>query len=275
MLAERAKVAYWAKSADERKALRTNRADYLRKWNEDHKEQIAEKSKAWRAANKPAEAAKSRASYLAHRAARIERAREWALANPDKVRKTQNAAKARYAADPVYTAKQRARQREWAKSHPEQLRENSKRQYARVSSQPGYREGAATRKKQWDADNRDRVRQYNIDNADRIREHAAKWRKENPEAYLAAAATQRARRKNSVGFFTENDIALLFDAQIGLCAGCRKDLKDGYEIDHVMPLFLLGSNWPDNLQLLCRTCNRMKGHSHPDVWAERIGKLFA
>jgi 5-methylcytosine-specific restriction endonuclease McrA len=33
-----------------------------------------------------------------------------------------------------------------------------------------------------------------------------------------------------------------------------------------MPLKLGGSNWPENLQLLCRTCNLRKNAKHPDVW---------
>jgi hypothetical protein len=42
------------------------------------------------------------------------------------------------------------------------------------------------------------------------------------------------------------------------CAGCSADISHGYEVDHVHPLSAGGSNTQENLQLLCRECNRAK-----------------
>ena len=37
--------------------------------------------------------------------------------------------------------------------------------------------------------------------------------------------------------------------------GSKKDL----EFHHIIPYFIISRNGPKNLQLLCRSCNRMKG----------------
>jgi 5-methylcytosine-specific restriction endonuclease McrA len=41
-----------------------------------------------------------------------------------------------------------------------------------------------------------------------------------------------------------------------------------------MPLFLGGSNWISNIQLLCPTCNLKKYKKHPVDWARENGLLL-
>ena len=48
----------------------------------------------------------------------------------------------------------------------------------------------------------------------------------------------------------------------GVCQRCGKDCSDiAWEIDHVIPKKLAGRTEWDNLQLLCRVCNKAKGAS--------------
>lgn len=105
-------------------------------------------------------------------------------------------------------------------------------------------------------------------NKTKIRDTYQRWRKENLELSRALgrmnANNRRARRLNNGGFFTLDDVAILFEKQKGLCAACSSD--DRLEIDHIMPLVLGGRNDPSNLQLLCLPCNRSKGGKHPDEW---------
>lgn len=104
-----------------------------------------------------------------------------------------------------------------------------------------------------------------------------KYRLENPERILAAKHKRRALKLNAGGTYTVLDINTLLVNQDTKCVYCKTELilegKGKYHVDHKMPLFLGGSNYPDNLQLLCPFCNHSKGHKHPDVFEKSIGIL--
>ena len=52
----------------------------------------------------------------------------------------------------------------------------------------------------------------------------------------------------------------LFLMRNGLCAACAQKIEAGkaWDIDHIVPLALGGTNAADNLQILCRPCHRSK-----------------
>lgn len=90
---------------------------------------------------------------------------------------------------------------------------------------------------------------------------------ENKATLKASSHRRRARLKNAEGEFTADDIYNIFVKQGGLCTGCLTNLIfSTYHADHIMPLALGGSNWPENIQLLCPTCNLEKNAKHPDEW---------
>lgn len=101
---------------------------------------------------------------------------------------------------------------------------------------------------------------------------------ENKETYLERARNRRARKRNAEGTHTASDIRSIFEKQQGLCANCQiklsKSGRQRYHVDHIMPLALGGSNWPENLQCLCPSCNLSKGAKHPDEWAAQNGRLI-
>ena len=101
---------------------------------------------------------------------------------------------------------------------------------------------------------------------------------ENKEKVAAHNRNRRAREFSAEGKHTAADIQAIFEKQQGLCASCQAKLfKSGankYHVDHIMPLALGGSNWPDNLQCLCPSCNISKGAKHPDEWAKQQGRLL-
>lgn len=64
----------------------------------------------------------------------------------------------------------------------------------------------------------------------------------------------------------------LYGIQEGCCNGCQHFFEfRHFEVDHMVPRARGGSEHPDNLQLLCSSCNRMKGNgSHEELVAKLI-----
>jgi 5-methylcytosine-specific restriction endonuclease McrA len=75
---------------------------------------------------------------------------------------------------------------------------------------------------------------------------------------------------------TPKFIIELLDRQKGMCANliCSADIREEYDVDHIMPIILGGLHSADNIQLLCPSCNRSKAGKHPDAWRAELGVLF-
>lgn len=108
-------------------------------------------------------------------------------------------------------------------------------------------------------------------NRERVREAAKLLRNANPEKFRSVVRNRRAKLK-VLGSHGPADIAFLFQQQKGICKGCRCNLKEsGYHVDHIQAVANGGSNNPENLQLLCPTCNISKGAKDMREWAEAKG----
>ena len=70
---------------------------------------------------------------------------------------------------------------------------------------------------------------------------------------------RRTRLRKNGGKHTAQDIVQILDQQGGLCLCCRIDVSRGFHVDHVVPIALGGSDNAENLQILCGTCNKIKG----------------
>lgn len=94
----------------------------------------------------------------------------------------------------------------------------------------------------------------------------------------ASHQKRKALLRNVVGKYKSSDILKLFELQSNKCVYCKKDIdstiRDGYHIDHVIPLNKNGTNNPDNLQLLCVTCNCSKQDKLPEEFAQQFGMLL-
>lgn len=67
------------------------------------------------------------------------------------------------------------------------------------------------------------------------------------------------RKKGRRRPIPDGERADLWRAQGGLCAICRRPVDPkGFHVDHIVPWDYVGDELPDNLQVLCPDCNRMK-----------------
>lgn len=89
--------------------------------------------------------------------------------------------------------------------------------------------------------------------------HSRKWAKEHPEKAREISRNRRARVKAATGTHTAEDVARLMAEQCGLCVACARSILTKYHVDHIVALVNGGSNGPENLQLLCPSCNMKKG----------------
>lgn len=195
---------------------------------------------------------------------RIEKARAWRRANPDAVR----ASSKRWRAANLEQWKEI--QRAWTRLNLADRRKkikawrvkNAKRvQIANKAWIEANKEKARAYNKEWRVANADRRaktnREWRAANLERHTKLSRLWYKNNPDKVRARAHARRARKRNAVGKFNHKDVAQLYANQGGLCL-CGTTLFN-YHVDHKTPLSRGGSNWPDNLQLLCAPCNDSKG----------------
>lgn len=141
--------------------------------------------------------------------------------------------------------------------------------------------------------NKDKIKKYSVEyyqkNKAKIKAYSEKWRKENIEKVRATAAAWRkanpgistvkwhnrqARKKANGGVLSKGLSAKLFKLQKGKCACCGLPLGDKYHMDHIMPIYLGGSNSDDNIQLLRGSCNDQKSVKHPVDFMQSKGFLL-
>lgn len=164
----------------------------------------------------------------------------------------------------------------WNRANPDKFKE-----HARKSSHNWYLANldrcAEQRHKYYKA-NMEKVQEYSRkyyeDNREQAAERNRKWAKANPEKIKVKKHNRRARVKGNGGKLSPDIVKTLMTLQKGKCACCGKSLKQGYHLDHIMPIALGGKNTDDNVQLLTPKCNLRKSDKHPDDWARLNGRLI-
>jgi 5-methylcytosine-specific restriction endonuclease McrA len=120
--------------------------------------------------------------------------------------------------------------------------------------------------------------EYYAKNPESVKKRVDIWRKKNWEQlkpkFLEYRHRRMAREKNAQGTHTKNDVYVLLELQNHKCAECKTSLGKEFHLDHIMPLFLGGSNDRSNLQMLCPTCNLKKSFKDPIKWANENGRLL-
>lgn len=105
----------------------------------------------------------------------------------------------------------------------------------------------------------------------RSAEKTRRYRRANP--HKMREFTQR-RKDRKLGRLPHGTIPRLGEYQRWRCAICRKGIKRKYHVDHIVPLALGGEHVPENIQLLCPTCNVRKSAKHPVDYMQERGFLL-
>jgi 5-methylcytosine-specific restriction endonuclease McrA len=97
-------------------------------------------------------------------------------------------------------------------------------------------------------------------------------RERNILGIRAAVNRRRIRELNAPGSHTAEDLANIFEKQDGRCNNpyCKRELTySNASVDHTVPLAKGGTNFPDNLAILCLSCNKRKHTLDLRTWLDR------
>jgi 5-methylcytosine-specific restriction endonuclease McrA len=80
----------------------------------------------------------------------------------------------------------------------------------------------------------------------------------NPQKAKDRVSRYNQQKARAEGFMTDLEKASVRRLFGDRCFFCGTDLEGGGEWDHNIPISAGGTNWPNNMLLVCRTCNRDK-----------------
>lgn len=125
--------------------------------------------------------------------------------------------------------------------------------------------------------NRDKLnaksRLFRLNNPDKTRQLNRAYREKHPEKFTEIANRRRVRKLNAPGSHTiaEWEALKLYYNYTCLCCG-RREPEIKLTRDHIIPLVKHGSDYIDNIQPLCRSCNSSKNVKIIDYrpnWSDR------
>jgi 5-methylcytosine-specific restriction endonuclease McrA len=121
-----------------------------------------------------------------------------------------------------------------------------------------------------------RKRAYYLQHAEDVKRKAREYRAAHPEHESLYSRNRKARALKAGGTHSADDIRAQYERQRGKCywgkavnPECAVSLKNGYHVDHVIPLAgeRESSNGIENLVLACPACNCSKQAKDPMEWA--------
>lgn len=97
------------------------------------------------------------------------------------------------------------------------------------------------------------------------------YRKNNPEKVKEWVLRRKSKKYGRLprGFLVD-----LKQKQNCRCAICKNILPKGYHVDHIYPIAKGGKHEPNNIQLLCPSCNTRKSAKDPIEYMQSLGFLI-
>lgn len=237
-------------SIEEAKKLRD--ANTFREWNEKNKEKRKLYKKEYNERMKEHNSEQYKKWYAENKESKQASAREWKRKNKDRVKE--------YG-------------KQWFENNKERLNEKARKLYSEDSTRIRAKNLRGYTKRRPVILQRNRERYEN--NADFYRERNKEYKRNNPIQVRVCNNRRRARKKNAGGSHTHKDIINLLGLQKHKCALCSISLKKNrYHMDHIMPLFLGGSDDISNIQILCVPCNLKKNAKDPIEYNQSLGLLI-
>lgn len=105
------------------------------------------------------------------------------------------------------------------------------------------------------------------------REYNRKYRAENPGCRRIEKKNRKLKVRTS-GKLSAGIVKTLLEKQKCKCVVCKGSIKDGFHIDHIIPIAKGGMNVDNNVQLLCPQCNMSKSDKHPVDFMQSKGFLL-
>lgn len=143
------------------------------------------------------------------------------------------------------------------KSNPDHSRNYAKSRRLRYPDK--YKEYDKTKRARHSEKIAIRKSKYYKDNTAQVKSYIKTWRRGNPEKVYKYHQERRARELNAEGIFTYEEWEALKNEYNYRCLRCgRREPDILLTPDHVIPLIKGGSNYIDNIQPLCFSCNSSK-----------------
>jgi 5-methylcytosine-specific restriction endonuclease McrA len=215
------------------------------------------------------------------RAIRTAKTKEWRAKHPEAGAEVARRHRAKHG-DAIYAKRREQRRTEAPEERAIRL---ALRREQKNKQTPAQREANRTYLQEWEKANREarnayqkeRRQNWTPEQREARDAYVRQWHKANPEAVASYKRALKIMRRGAVGRHTKDDILGLLERQGYRCAAphCGIDILRNYHVDHIVPLSRGGSNWPDNLQVLCPRCNMSKSAATMEEWLIRSAQRGA
>jgi 5-methylcytosine-specific restriction endonuclease McrA len=179
--------------------------------------------------------------------------------------------------DKAYRAANREKINEWYRKWRSENRERENaKAVARIAADP---ERHAKTVFEWRKKNSAWLKEYeskrrkNPERIEATRRASKAWKDAHPQERRNHVRNRRAKLRDG-GVLSRGIEKKLMFLQRGQCAACHCNIKNEFQLDHIVPVSRGGSNTDSNAQLLCPRCNQSKSNKTAEEFMRGRGLLL-